>query len=283
MAKYLPLPDGSSLLVKEGETPQQALARAQQMYPDAFAVKQSPEAPTTSGSGLGDIATAFKQGAVGSTKALTDVFGAQNAMSASLGETSEALQKDYSPARQAELQAQAARMKEAEASGSTLEEIKAGAKNIFEAPVQSVAQGLGSLVPYVPTMFLGPLAGALRLARPTIAALESISAAAPKILGTAQGMGTVKGAVYDAVLQKETEAGVTLEAAKQKAEAAQDYFGENADQIALGGVLGRVAGGSGIENLLTKPGAAAAAKGLTRRIATAAGTEAITEGPQGAQ
>jgi hypothetical protein len=283
MAKYLPLPDGSSLLVKEGETPQQAWARAQQSYPDAFATKQAPETSSGSGSGLGDIATAFKQGAVGSTKALTDVFGAQNAASASLGATSEALQKDYSPARQAELQAQAARMKEAEASGSTLEEIKAGAKNIFEAPVQSVAQGLGSLVPYVPTMFLGPLAGALRLARPTIAALESISAAAPKILGTAQGMGTVKGAVYDAVLQKETEAGVPPEVAKQKAESAQDYFGENADQIALGGVLGRVAGGSGIENLLTKPGAAAAAKGLTRRISTAAGTEAITEGPQGAQ
>ena len=283
MPLALPLPDGRFVTIREGETPEQTWARAQQMYPDAFAAKQAPEAPTTSGSGLGDIATAFKQGAVGSTKALTDVFGAQNAASASLGATSEALQKDYSPARQAELQAQAARMKEAEASGSTLEEIKAGAKNIFEAPVQSVAQGLGSLVPYVPTMFLGPLAGALRLARPTIAALESISAAAPKILGTAQGMGTVKGAVYDAVLQKETEAGVPPEVAKQKAESAQDYFGENADQIALGGVLGRVAGGSGIENLLTKPGAAAAAKGLTRRIATAAGTEAITEGPQGAQ
>ena len=283
MPLALPLPDGRFVTIREGETPEQTWARAQQMYPDAFATKQAPETSSGSGSGLGDIATAFKQGAVGSTKALTDVFGAQNAASASLGATSEALQKDYSPARQAELQAQAARMKEAEASGSTLEEIKAGAKNIFEAPVQSVAQGLGSLVPYVPTMFLGPLAGALRLARPTIAALESISAAAPKILGTAQGMGTVKGAVYDAVLQKETEAGVPPEVAKQKAESAQDYFGENADQIALGGVLGRVAGGSGIENLLTKPGAAAAAKGLTRRIATAAGTEAITEGPQGGQ
>jgi hypothetical protein len=45
MAKYLPLPDGSSLLVKEGETPQQAWARAQQSYPDAFVTQQAPEAP----------------------------------------------------------------------------------------------------------------------------------------------------------------------------------------------------------------------------------------------
>jgi len=283
MPLALPLPDGRFVTIREGETPEQTWARAQKMYPDAFAAKQAPAAPSGSGSWLGDVATAFKQGAVGSTKALTDVLGAQNAASASLGATSEALQKDYSAARQAELQAQADRMKQAEASGSTWEEIKAGLKNVAEAPAQAAAQGLGSLVPYVPTMFLGPLAGALRLARPTVAALESISSAAPKVLGTAQGMGTVKGAVYDAVLQKETEAGVSPEVAKQKAEAAQDYFGKNADQILLGGGLGYLAGSSGVERLLTKPGVAAAPQGLARRIGTAAGEEFITEGPQGGQ
>ena len=283
MPLALPLPDGRFVTIREGETPEQTWARAQKMYPDAFAAKQAPAAPSGSGSWLGDVATAFKQGAVGSTKALTDVFGAQNAASASLGATSEALQKDYSAARQAELQAQADRMKQAEASGSTWEEIKAGLKNVAEAPAQAAAQGLGSLVPYVPTMFLGPLAGALRLARPTVAALESISSAAPKVLGTAQGMGTVKGAVYDAVLQKETEAGVSPEVAKQKAETAQDYFGKNADQILLGGGLGYLAGSSGVERLLTKPGVAAAPQGLARRIGTAAGEEFITEGPQGGQ
>ena len=262
--------------------PEQIIAVLQQQL-GATAPPEEPTASPRAGSRMGDIVTAFKQGAVGSTKALTDIFGAQNAASASLDATADELQKDYSPARQAELQAQAARMKAAEASGSTLEEIKAGAQNIVEAPVQAVAQGLGSLVPYVPTMLLGPLAGALRLAGPTVAALETISAAAPRIIGTAQGMGTVKGAVYDAVLQKETEAGVAPEVAKQKAVAAQDYFGENIDQIALGGVLGRVAGSSGVERLLTKPGAAAAAQGLTRRIATAAGEEFITEAPQGGQ
>ena len=244
---------------------------------------EEPVAPPRAGGRLGDIATAFKQGAVGSAKALTDVFGAQNAASASLEATANELQKDYSAARQAELQAQAARMKAAESSGSTWEEIKAGAKNIVEAPVQAVAQGLGSLVPYVPTMFLGPLAGALRLAGPTVAALETISAAAPRVIGTAQGMGTVKGAVYDAVLQKETEAGVAPEVAKKKAEAAQDYFGKNADQILLGGGLGYVAGSSGAERLLTKPGAAAAAQGLAPRVLTAAVEEFITEAPQGGQ
>ena len=277
-------PDGRIYDIQgpDGASQEQVIAALQQQL-GATAPPEELAAPPRAGSRLGDLATAFKQGAVGSAKALTDVFGAQNAASASLDTTANELQKDYSAARQAELQAQAARMKAAEASGSTWEEIKAGAKNIVEAPLQATAQGLGSLVPYVPTMFFAPLAGALRLARPTVAALEAISNAAPKVLGTAQGMGTVKGAVYDAVLQKETEAGVAPEVAKQKAIAAQDYFGKNADQIALGGVLGRVAGGSGVESLLTKPGAAAAAQGLTRRVLTAAGEEFITEAPQGGQ
>ena len=277
-------PDGRIYDIQgpDGASQEQVIAALQQQL-GATVAPEELAAPPRAGGRLGDLATAFKQGAVGSAKALTDVFGAQNAASASLDTTANELQKDYSAARQAELQAQAARMKAAEASGSTWEEIKAGAKNIVEAPLQATAQGLGSLVPYVPTMFFAPLAGALRLARPTVAALEAISNAAPKVLGTAQGMGTVKGAVYDAVLQKETEAGVAPEVAKQKAIAAQDYFGKNADQIALGGVLGRVAGGSGVESLLTKPGAAAAAQGLTRRVLTAAGEEFITEAPQGGQ
>ena len=39
MAQFLPLPDGTSVTIREGETPQQAWARAQQMYPEAFGVQ----------------------------------------------------------------------------------------------------------------------------------------------------------------------------------------------------------------------------------------------------
>lgn len=41
MPQYLPLPDGSSVTIREGESPQQAWARAQQMYPDAFGITQA--------------------------------------------------------------------------------------------------------------------------------------------------------------------------------------------------------------------------------------------------
>ena len=44
MAQALPLPDGTTVAIREGETPTQTWARAQRMYPDAFGEKE--EAPT---------------------------------------------------------------------------------------------------------------------------------------------------------------------------------------------------------------------------------------------
>jgi hypothetical protein len=41
-AMYLPLPDGSSLLMKEGESAKEAWARGQQQFPDAFKIKVIP-------------------------------------------------------------------------------------------------------------------------------------------------------------------------------------------------------------------------------------------------
>jgi hypothetical protein len=50
MAQYLPLPDGSSVTIREGETPQEAYARAQRMYPEAFASKAiAKKEPTIGG------------------------------------------------------------------------------------------------------------------------------------------------------------------------------------------------------------------------------------------
>ncbi len=104
-----------------------------------------PTAPAKdAGFSLGDIAKSFGVGAAGSAKALTDVAGADNFISSKLGKGVESLQQSMTPERQAEMQRQAARMKAAEESGSTWEEIKAGALNVAEAPLQSAAQAIGS-------------------------------------------------------------------------------------------------------------------------------------------
>ena len=45
MAKALPLPDGTTVAIREGETPAQTWERAQRMYPDAFGLEEEKEAP----------------------------------------------------------------------------------------------------------------------------------------------------------------------------------------------------------------------------------------------
>ena len=181
---------------------------------------EAPVAPITKSAGFSfkDLGTAFGQGAVGSTEALTNVAGADNAASQYLSDVNKNLEKKYTPERQAEMQRQQERMKKAEASGSTWEEIKAGAQNIVEAPLQSIAQGVGSFVPYVPAMFAGPVAAALGLGAKGAAAANVAAKVYTRGMGTAQGAGSVKGAIYDAVYKAEREDGVPEEEAKQKEE-----------------------------------------------------------------
>jgi hypothetical protein len=72
MPQYLPLPDGSTVTIRDGETPQQAYARAQQMYPEAFAQKQAP-APTETT--LGGQTKEFFKGLVPGAIGLTEQAG----------------------------------------------------------------------------------------------------------------------------------------------------------------------------------------------------------------
>jgi polyhydroxyalkanoate synthesis regulator phasin len=243
-----------------------------------------PTAPAKdAGFSLGDIAKSFGMGAAGSTKALTDVAGAGNVVSSKLEGATESLQKSLTPERQAEMERQASRMKAAEESGSILQEIKAGALNVAEAPLQSAAQAIGSFVPYLPAMFAAPVAAAMRLTAGSQAAIRAVAQQAPKVIGTAQGAGAVKGSIYDGVLRAEVESGVDPEVAKQKADAAQSYFGGNFDQIALGGGLGLVAGSSGVEKFLTPAGRVGAAQNMGRRVGEAVIKETLPEAAQGGQ
>ena len=236
------------------------------------------------GFSLKDIGTAFGQGAVGSAEALTNVAGAGNVASQYLGDVSKGLEKQYTPERQAELQRQQERMKKAEQSGSTLEEVKAGLQNIAEAPLQSVAQGLGSFVPYIPAFFIsGPAAAALGLGKGAQVAANVVAKACAPVVGTAQGAGAVKGAIYDAVYKAEIADKVPEAEARQKAEAAQDYTGKNLDQIALGAGLGYVASKGGVEKFLTKEGREKAGEALLPRVGKAMVEESVTEGAQGGQ
>jgi hypothetical protein len=271
------MPDGTIITgVPDNITQAELLARYKAYVPP-------PPEPAKAGFSASDLGVAFGQGAIGSSKALTDVAGATNVASQSLDEIQKELSKQYSPERQAEMQRQAARMKAAEESGSTLAEIKAGAMNVLESPLQSTAQAVGSFVPYLPAMFAAPVAATLGLGARAVAAITSIAQQAPKVMATAQGAGAVKGAIYDGVYQAEIDAGVSPELAKKKAEGAQEYFGSNFDQIALGTGIGLLTGSTGIERLITPAGRAGASKNIAQRVATTGIAEAVPEGIQEGQ
>lgn len=231
---------------------------------------------------LRDLAASFGMGATGSTKAITEAFGADNAAARKLEQASQYLQSAMTPERQAELARQQQRMKEAEKQG-TLAEIGAAFRNVAEAPLQSTAQALGSFVPYLPALFATPVATALRLAPGAIRAVTAAAEAAPAVIGTAQGAGAVKGSIYDGVLRAEIEAGTPEGQARDKAAKAQEYFGKNFEQIALGAGLGYGAARFGAERLLTSKGREGLPAGVAKRVGVTSTAEAGTEAAQASQ
>jgi hypothetical protein len=219
-------------------------------------------------SNLGDIGTAFKQGVVGAGKSLTDIAGADNAVSQYLGGIQEKLGKEYRPQRIEEMQRRQQIIDQAVKSGSTLEEIKAYLGGVTEAPIQSIAQAAGSFAPYVAAGALG--AGA-RVAGLAVPAARTINTG----IGALQGTGAIKGSIYENVKAELEAKGESPEVAAEKASQAQAYSMANAPQLGLGAVLGAAAGRYGAESLVT-PGVATR---LNARMLPRAGMAALSEAP----
>ena len=259
-------PDGKVMEVNapEGATAEDAIAFIASTY--------VPEKPTKQNtSNLGDIGTAFKQGVVGAGKSLTDIAGADNAISQYLGGVQEKLGKEYRPQRIEEMQKRQQIIDQAVKSGSTLEEIKAYLGGVTEAPIQSIAQATGSFAPYVAAGGLGAGARALGLASKALPSARAVNTT----LGAAQGIGAIKGSIYENVKAELEAKGESPEVAAEKASQAQAYSMANAPQLGLGAVLGAAAGRYGAESLVT-PGVATR---LNANMLPRAGMAALSEAP----
>jgi hypothetical protein len=220
-----------------------------------------------------DTAIALGQGVVGAGKSIADVFGADNAASRALGSVSKTLGEQVSPERQAEMARRQALQEKASKSGSLTEEISTFLGGVAEAPVQSLAQGIGSIVPFVGTGILGSLR---LLGGPTIKALNAA-------IGTGMGAGSVKGSLYDNVKQELEKSGMKPEEAAARASKAQEYLGENFLDIATGAALGGVASMYGVEKALIPGARDKLGSSLIPRVGKAALAEAPLEGVQGGQ
>ncbi len=250
-----------------GASDQQLIAvLKQQLGAQAAPAKSAP-------SSFQDLAVSLGLGATGATKALTDAFGADNVASKTLESASQGLASLYTPARQQEIARRQEIIKQAEKSGSTLEEIKAYAGAIGEAPLQSALQGVGSFAPYA---VAGAAGAGAKLLPSTIKTIQTL-------MGAAQGAGAVKGAVYDAVYDRLIQEGKSEAVAKQQALAAQSYTEGDLLQQGIGAGLGALGARFGVESMLTPGAAARQIPGLGRRVGTAVLGEMPLEGAQGSQ
>lgn len=219
---------------------------------------------------VADIGLALGQGAVSGVKSLVDVAGTDTKASRVLGDIVGGMEGLYSEARQEEKRNRQAKVDAADASGSTIDSITSRLGGFVEAPVQTLAQGLGSMAPTLATAV----------------ATKGRSAVAPLAVGVGMGVGGVKGQNYDAVLAEALKQGKSQAEAEALAQQAAEYSRQNAPQQALGGVLGALDAGTGVERVVGKVSGGlldAAGASLKKRVVKNAIEEAIPEGLQGAQ
>mgnify|MGYP007090458120 CR=1 FL=1 len=150
------------------------------------------EEKKAAGFSLKDLALSFGQGVGGGTQAITDIAGAGNVVSKGLTGLQEAAGEAMSPERQAEIRRRQEIKKKAE--GNTLEEVKAVLGGFAEAPLQTLAQGAGSLVPMIAGTLLVPQA-AIPAAAARLTALGVSASTAAKVASTlpASTVGAIMG------------------------------------------------------------------------------------------
>ena len=188
-----------------------------------------------------DIPVQVGRGAVMGVRMLSDTLGANNPVSQALSGVEDYLGELLSAEAQKDQQQIAKILKDAEDKG-VLDQVKAGIQALAVAPVDLVSQVVGTAVPTIASGLLGRI---LKLGAVGIGTLQAGT-------GAAMGAGLAKGNIYEVVKQELMEAEIPEEIAEERAKAAQNYTGENWDQIILGGVLGGAAALGPLERIFAR-------------------------------
>lgn len=219
-----------------------------------------------------DIPLKLGSGVLTGTKMVTDVFGADNAVSSGLGAAEEWLSNLVSAQSKADSAEIARIMQEAEDLGF-MGQAKAALNALTVAPIDFLAQGVGTFVP-------------------AIAAAIGGGAVGVGAYGVSSGVGLIKDTIYDAVREELVKSGKSEKEAEAAATEAQSYTGENIDMIVAGGGLGYLASRFGVpeafikgklgQRLIEKFGQEGS-KGILREIGKGAVREGIPEAMQAGQ
>ena len=244
---------------------------------------------------VADVPLKVGAGVVTGVRMIADMFGAGSDVGKNLRGVEDYIADLYSAQSKKDSQEIGRIMKDAEDKGA-LDQVLAGVKAFSVAPVDMLSNALGTAAPAVVTGLVATLGGAPAL----------VATAARLGVGAMMGTGTVKGAIYDATkdaLKENTN--LSAEDIEARAIAAQEYGGQNLDQILMGTALGAVGSYSGVEPMLArqlakgiaskesvkaaikqsaaKDTAIAAERGMIKQGAITGAKEFATEFPQGAQ
>ena len=233
---------------------------------------------------IADVPLQIGMGATYGVRAITEAFGADNPVAKNLRGVEDFLDSLLSAQSKADSSEIARLMKEAE-DGGFAEQVGAALKGISIAPIDFMANAVGTVIPAAAAGLLATaFAPAGATAAATAATAAAVRTAAGIGTGAIMGTGVVKGAIFETIEQELIKAGLTPEKAEEGAQEAQSYGGENLDQIALGTILGGWAAKSGLEPALAKLVTNNVVKqGVLKGAAKGAIAEAIPETAQGAQ
>ena len=260
----------------EGASDADVASAVMAQYPEAG------KAPKAAPFSFADTGLSLLEAGTGAVKGVASAFGAENAVAQELGNIQKHFGGLKTPERQAEIQRRAQLQEEAARSGSKAKEAAAFLGEVAEAPIQSLASGVGSIIPAAVAGIAAAAVGA------PAAIATGVGIAAKFLMGAVQGAGEVKGSIYENVERELIAQGMPKEQARQQAIGAQEYLGKNLGNIAGGALLGGVAGGTGAEKALAKPfmkkAAQEAAESGMGKFARRTGlSEALPEGVQGGQ
>jgi hypothetical protein len=226
---------------------------------------------------VADVPLKLAGGVTTGVRLIADAFGADSDVSKNLRGAEEWISKLYSAQSKQDSQEVQSIMQAAEDQGVG-DQVIAGLKAFTVAPIDMVVNALGTSAPAI-------VAGLLSIVSAPVGAAAVLGA------GALMGAGTIKGAIYDATKEILSEqGGISPEQIEAAAIKAQEYGGENLDQILLGAGVGAIAGRTGAETSIIRQlsksilGRAAAteagevtAEAAARAAAVAAATKKIAE------
>jgi len=239
---------------------------------DPFAPQPKPEDQSILRS-VADVPLKAVSGLATGVRLVADAFGAGSDVSKSIKGVEDYIGELYSAQSKKDSAEISRIMKDAEDKG-VLDQVKAGIKAFTIAPIDTLVNALGTSAPAIVAGLGASVFGAGALAATAVGAG----------VGSIMGAGTIKGTIYDAVKEELGKTNMPKEQIEARAQAAQDYNGENLDQILMGSALGAIGASTGFEPAIARQVAKQIITNSVKKQAAVTGAkEFVGEAAQGGQ